>query len=131
MPSIGLVSMFSLTSENSLPSAPMVWMAIASTPAIGPMPNANTKISAYTSSGTARAISSSRRLANTIQPLRTRLRDAAKHSAKPTAAPMVVARNAITTVSNSIRSQRPSPQYHSRASASRPSPVAFGRVRSM
>ncbi len=63
MPSTGFMSAFSTTSENSLPSAPVVCSAIASTPAIGPSPNAITKISANTMPGTVRANSSSRRTA--------------------------------------------------------------------
>ena len=59
-PSTGLMSAFSTTSENSLPSAPVVWIAIASTPAIGPRPKAMTKISAKTMPGTVRANSSRR-----------------------------------------------------------------------
>ena len=35
-PSTGFMSMFSTTSANSLPSAPVVWIAMASTPGIGP-----------------------------------------------------------------------------------------------
>ena len=61
-PSTGFMSMFSTTSANSLPSAPMVWMASASTPGIGPRPNATTNSSANTISGTVRQNSRKRRL---------------------------------------------------------------------
>ena len=54
-PSTGFMSTFSTISENSLPSAPVEWIAIASTPAIGPSPKAMTKISANTMPGTVRA----------------------------------------------------------------------------
>ena len=40
--------------KTALPSAPVEWIAIASTPAIGPRPKAITKISANTMSGTVR-----------------------------------------------------------------------------
>src|SRR6185369_6593179 len=61
MPSTGFMSAFSTISENNLPSAPVEWIAIASTPAIGPRPKAITKISAKTMPGTVRANSSRRR----------------------------------------------------------------------
>src|SRR4029453_8068032 len=54
-PSTGFMSAFSTISEKSLPSARVEWIAIASTPAIGPSPNAITKISANTMPGTVRA----------------------------------------------------------------------------
>ena len=60
-PSTGFMSAFSTISENSFPSAPVEWIAIASTPAMGPSPKAMTKISANTMPGTVRANSSSRR----------------------------------------------------------------------
>ena len=61
-PSTGFMSAFSTISENSFPSAPVEWIAIASTPAIGPRPKAMTKISANTMPGTVRANSSRRRM---------------------------------------------------------------------
>ncbi|MDR9954215.1 hypothetical protein, partial [Enterobacter hormaechei] len=77
------MSMFSTTSENSLPSAPVVWIAMASTPTIGPSPKAITKIRANTTSGTVRH-TSSRRLAPIRSPRdRTRLAAATKLRAKP------------------------------------------------
>ena len=61
------MSMFSTISEYSLPSAPTEWIMIASTPAIGPRPNAMTKISANTISGTVRQNSISRLTAKRSQ----------------------------------------------------------------
>ena len=58
------MSMFSTISEYSLPSAPTEWIMMARTPAIGPRPNAITKISANTISGTVRQNSIKRRTAN-------------------------------------------------------------------
>ena len=60
------MSMFSVVSKNCLPSAPALWIAIASTPGSGPRPKATTKISANTTSGTVRQNSSKRRAANTV-----------------------------------------------------------------
>src|SRR5438309_11894521 len=53
-PSTGFMSAFSTISENCFPSAPVEWIAIASTPAIGPRPKAMTKINANTMPGTVR-----------------------------------------------------------------------------
>src|SRR5258707_9498361 len=53
-PSPGFMSIFSTISEYCLPSAPTQWIVMARTPAIGPRPNAMTKISAKTISGTVR-----------------------------------------------------------------------------
>src|SRR4030088_1275218 len=62
-PSTGFMSAFSTISEKSLPSAPVEWIAIANTPAMGPRPKAITKISADTIPGTVRQNSRKRRTA--------------------------------------------------------------------
>ena len=90
MPSTGFMSMFSTTSANSLPSAPTVWMATASTPAIGPSPKAITNIRANTSSGTVRQSSQKRRTSMRSQRLGATLAAAKKHSTKAPSAPSTV-----------------------------------------
>jgi hypothetical protein len=61
MPSTGRSEAFSFTSAKSLPSAPAEWIAMARTPASGPIPIAKTKTSASRISGTPRQISRNRR----------------------------------------------------------------------
>ncbi len=60
-PSTGFRSAFSLTSENSLPSAPAVWNAIATIAGTGPPPTMKISTSAMTISGRARMTSITRR----------------------------------------------------------------------
>ena len=89
-PSTGFMSMFSTISENSLPSAPAEWMAMARTPAIGPRPNAMTKISANTIDGTVRQNSSPRRTTKRSHGIGAVFCAARKFSAKASTAPVSV-----------------------------------------
>ena len=89
-PSTGFMSTFSTISENCLPSAPVEWIAIASTPAIGPRPKAMTKISANTMPGTVRANSSRRRTTKRSHGAGEVFSAARKLSAKASTAPIRV-----------------------------------------
>ena len=89
-PSTGFMSIFSTTSANSLPSAPRVWMATASTPAIGPSPKAMTNSRAKTSTGMVRQNSQKRRTAMRKKRLGATLAAARKPSTKAPAAPSTV-----------------------------------------
>ena len=107
-PSTGFMSMFSTTSANSLPSAPMVWMAMASTPAIGPSPKAITNISAKTSSGTVRQNSQKRRTSMRSQRLRRQVGGRQEAQAE-------------------ARRARPAPCRHRRSAGSRRAAAASAR----
>ena len=89
-PSTGLMSMFSITSANSLPSVPAVCSTTASTPAKGPSPNATTKTSANTMSGTVRPNSRTRMAAKRRTRDGDTLRLASTPPASPSAAPVTV-----------------------------------------
>ena len=89
-PSTGFMSAFSTISENSFPSAPVEWIAIASTPAIGPRPKAMTKISANTMPGTVRANSSRRRMTKRSHGAGEVFWAAKKFRAKASTAPIMV-----------------------------------------
>ncbi|MES2542672.1 MAG: glycosyltransferase [Pseudomonadota bacterium] len=80
-------------------------MAMANTPARGPTPKQKTKISAQTSSGTVRMISSERRLIQRSQREGARLREAGKDSRSPPITPNRVARKPISTVSKRSSAQ--------------------------
>ena len=95
------MSAFSFTSENSFPSAPVEWMAIARMPASGPMPNGQTRMNASTTCGIERITSSSRRVIQSVGALRTRLRAAGNDSTKAPVKPITVASIAIWIVCQS------------------------------
>ena len=84
------MSMFSITSANSLPSVPAVCSTMASTPAKGPSPNATTNTSANTMSGTVRSNSSTRMAANRRTREGDMLRLASTPPTSPNAAPVTV-----------------------------------------
>lgn len=92
---------------------------MASTPAIGPTPKQKTKISAQTSSGTVRAISSIRRVIQTSEGRGERLRAAVKDRRNPAITPSVVAMKAMSSVSTSRSSQ--TGQRQNQCARSRPS----------
>ena len=98
-PSTGLTSQFSLTSENSLPSAPDVWIAIAIIAGMGPAPMMKINTRAMTISGIARMMSIERLNSGMPAGQKARPRVEKSESKRPIIAPIKVATAAMFMVS--------------------------------
>jgi hypothetical protein len=98
-PSTGFMSTFSLTSANSLPSAPTVCSAMAMAAGTGPPPRMKISTSAMTMSGKARITSSMRRNSPAMPGQRARPRVESSDSTAPPTPPISVATAAMFTVS--------------------------------
>lgn len=100
-PSTGRRSAFSLTSENSLPNAPVVWNAMAIIAATGPPPSTKMSTSAITTSGTARMMSMARRKSGISNGQRARPRVASTERTDARIVPSSVEAAAILMFSSS------------------------------